>query len=82
MLHRFLSNSDLSVRLKSDCPSGNGILRMPGGTDCHTSDIGHWFAMTYYWLQEAANFLRKVTKTTVIANQSADWCGNPFLRNA
>ena len=22
--------------------------------------------------------LRKVSKTTVIANQSADWCGNPF----
>ena len=19
-----------------------------GGTDCHTSDIGHWFAMTHY----------------------------------
>ena len=22
--------------------------RWDGGTDCHTSDIGHWFAMTHY----------------------------------
>ena len=21
-------------------------LRLSGNTDCHTSDIGHWFAMT------------------------------------
>ena len=20
-----------------------------GDADCHTSDIGHWFAMTHYW---------------------------------
>ena len=23
-----------------------GGFRYMGGTDCHTSDIGHWFAMT------------------------------------
>jgi len=22
------------------------IMRLSGKTDCHTSDIGHWFAMT------------------------------------
>ena len=26
----------------------------------------------------ASILLQKVSKTTVIANQSADWCGNPF----
>ncbi len=22
------------------------LMRLSGNTDCHTSDIGHWFAMT------------------------------------
>ena len=25
------------------------LRRGDGGTDCHTSDFGHWFAMTTLW---------------------------------
>ena len=28
------------------CGAGNG------GTDCHTSDFGHWFTMTTLWQSE------------------------------
>ena len=33
-------------------PLGKGALGT-GGTDCHTSDIGHWFAMTRFFARSA-----------------------------
>ena len=47
-------------------------------TDCHTSDVGHWFAMTGWGSCPAV----------VIANQPAGWCGacplgcNPFSKDS
>ena len=35
-------------------------------------------AMTYFSLQKALSLLLKISKNTVIANQCAHWCGNPF----
>ena len=29
--------------------SGFDVIAIPKETDCHTSDIGHWFAMTLNW---------------------------------
>ena len=45
---------------RSEWKSGLKLL-MGWGTDCHTSDIGHWFAMTGY------------EKTYVIPRSEATW---------
>ena len=51
-------------RTGADSPEACLILQLhpAGETGCHTSDIGHWFAMTAY-----CNFLRMCRKFVVIA---------------
>ena len=51
--------------------------RPPNDGDCHTSDIGHWFAMTWnsiVW--ESPSYSRPQNNYSVIPNQCAHWCGN------
>ena len=47
-------------------------------THSHASDIGHWFRMTKRGRRRSlAQNDRSCSSQDVIANQSADWCGNP-----